>query len=202
MLENQDKIVKKKAFLSCFYKLEIFKGKYDRVLLLDSDMIIRDNIKELFEDESYNGKFCACLDSQVSRETYVKRGPKDYFNGGVYVVDKEVTKKYPYEVLRDFCATTTEGQLSSSPRTRGKGQFVDQDCLNYFLKDEDVLILPSSMYNGNHCLKEKGCGGAKIFHYYGPFNKPNGRMDKRGMDKWFFDPWHKMHDEVMEKLNG
>ncbi len=200
LMNNQKNICSEEKFLSCFYKLAVFLGKYDRVLWLDGDTLVLGNIRELFESEEYNGKFCACLDCVASNETFTKRSDRDYFNGGVYLVDKGFTNKYDFTRLYVFCSKVTKKELSS-PRSRGKGNWVDQDCLNYYIKNEDVLIIPSMTYNANHCFGKGKGERAKIFHYYGPFNKPNGKMDMRGKDKWFFDPWHKMHDEAMKIVN-
>lgn len=201
LMNNQKRIALRENLLQCFFKLEIFNNKYDKILWLDSDILILQSIEELFTKEEFNGKFCACLDCSKNNKMFIKRGMRDYFNGGVYRIDKDIKKKYPYEELKKACETISKEVLKNSDRVKFRGGCVDQDFLNYYIKDEDTLIIPY-VYNVNLYSGKYNSDEVFIFHYYGPGNKPNERADKCGRHNWFFDPWHKMHDEVMEKLNG
>lgn len=200
VFKNQYEICNKRKIVCCFYKLEIFRGNYDKIVWIDSDVCILGSLEDLFENPIFDGKFCACLDCVPSTNVHIKRGPKDYFNGGVYRVDRELIKKYPYDKVFNVCANVTKEELSQSEKSRLNGNAVDQDVLNYYIENEDVLIIPSTEYNINHSFGRIDMTNAKICHYYGPFNKPNGPMDKDGRDGWFFDPWHKIYNEINKKL--
>lgn len=200
VFDNQYEICDRRKTVCCFYKLEIFRGDYDKIVWIDSDTCVLGSIEDLFENPIFDGKFCACLDCVPSSDVHIKRGPNDYFNGGVYRIDREVMKKYPYDKVFNVCANITKEELSQSEKSRCNGAAVDQDVLNYYIDNDDVLIIPSTIYNINHCFGKIDMTDAKICHYYGPFNKPDGAMDKRGQDGWFFDPWHRTYNEIKEKL--
>ncbi len=200
VLDNQASICGNDKLVCCFYKLEIFRdNKYDKVLYLDSVIVVNGSLEELFKREDTDGKFCACLDVVASDKTYIRESDKDYFNGGMYLLDNEVIKKYPFEKMFKICSEVTKEEIKESIRAKNDGLCVDQDIFNFIIKDEDTLILPSLYYNVNHCMKKYDSVKTKIYHYYGPSNKPNGKMDRLGKDKWFFDPWHKYYDETLGK---
>ena len=192
LIDNQYNICAfNKKWLSCFFELELFKSDYDKMLWLDSDTIVRDSIEELFDDKTLDGKFCCCQDIIAL----------DYFNAGVYRLDKEVIKKYPYEKMKEFCEKVTKEGLKKSSRARGNGLLVVQDCLNHLIAKEDRIYLPHSFYNTTVFFPMVMMPG-KIFHYNGGDNKPNGPTERTGRYDWFYQPWHKLNKEVMELIKG
>lgn len=74
VLDNQASICGNDKLVCCFYKLEIFRdNKYDKVLYLDSDIVVDGSLEELFKREDTDGKFCACLDVVASDKTYIRK---------------------------------------------------------------------------------------------------------------------------------
>ena len=192
VLDNQYEICSvNKKWLSCFFELELFRTKYDKALWLDSDTIVMASIRELFEDKKLDGKFSCCGDCQDLAA--------DYFNAGVYRVDKEFLKKYPFKKVYDFCAKVTKDGLITSRRALCEGMLVIQDCLNHLIVQEDRFFLPHSFYNMSVFFNTH-TPLCKIHHYNGGLNKPNGPTEKSGRYNWFFEPWHRLHGEAMNNL--
>jgi lipopolysaccharide biosynthesis glycosyltransferase len=193
VINNQYEICSvNKKWLSCFYELELFRSSYDKILWLDSDTIVRGSIEELFNDRALDGKFCCCQD-------IIALG---YFNAGVYLLDQEVIKKYPFEKMHDFCANVTKKGLIKSSNARGDGRLVIQDCLNHLIAEDDRIYLPHSFYNVSVFFPINASSIGKIFHYNGRNNKPNGPTERTGLYDWFFKPYHELHEEAMKIVNG
>jgi hypothetical protein len=165
---------------------------------LDADFLVLDDIREIFED-NYKGKFCACQEGSTTQDIHIKHNGGEYFNGGFYRVDKEFCKKYSYEKVFDFCTKITRDELVASPRSHWNGVCFDQDCLNYFIQDEDVMLLPSPVYNVLSHMNKNACSQPKMLHYCG-LPKPYEPQKLPSEKMWFYQPWLDMCDEATNFL--
>lgn len=152
---------------SLLYKLPVFElGEYDKILFLDSDLLIIDNIKELFDK---NEPLVTCADRlDASYNVSDWRERKDeYFNFGVFVLNK------PYIGLIELQSVFHKVDFDKKTRSNPcYGSFVDQDMANAYFLDKKVLLAPSKEYNFDRFSFENGENeGVKIIHYLEP-NKP------------------------------
>lgn len=126
-----------------FYRLfiPVIFSNYDKVVYLDSDLIIKNDVKELFEISSNDKIITATRDfdyeSQYRRLLEVKKYTKNvlglddvsgYFQAGVIVFNvKKYNKKYKYNEMLKF-ATSREFM------------YVDQDVMNSMLQGEVQFV--------------------------------------------------------------
>jgi lipopolysaccharide biosynthesis glycosyltransferase len=157
------------TLIKCYYKFEVFNNffsdKYDCGLWLDSDIVVRVDISEIFNADC---DFAWCED-RIS-----KNG--EYCNSGVFM--------FSYDKLKGDGFYSTLFEFGKKPifkrRHSGNGRYADQDVLNEIVFDyfDNVKILNKNEYN------ETKYGGsdyknAKIIHYCGgekPFLKKNGNI--------------------------
>ena len=75
-----------------FYKLDVFRySEYDRIVFMDMDIIVLDNIKKIFE----------CKDDISGCRAYNARQDElmSHINSGVFVINKSVINKHIYNAL-------------------------------------------------------------------------------------------------------
>ena len=108
---------------------------YDKVIYLDCDLIVLDDISKMFEID-LGGKAIGAVHNYMNQFVvgYVKKmnlDPESYFNAGVLVID---TKKFAENKVRERAFRT----LAQHP------EFImlDQDALNIVCKD-DVVFIPN-----------------------------------------------------------
>lgn len=151
------------------FKLPLFSlEEYDRVLFVDSDMLVVGDVKEFFEGKG--GAITVCLDRVCGERREWGKREQEYFNAGVFSVSKEFLSKYKYEdILRfpqfyDLSIVTKWNPFG--------GIYVDQDIFNCYFLDKDVDVAPS-IYNFPRAESDRASevGDTRIIHYLGS-NKP------------------------------
>ncbi len=115
-LAGMNDIQLKDRWIKTLFKLVIFKEcEYDKLVYLDSDLLIRCNLDELFENESI---------SAVPDKSFFPDFSRGGLNAGVMVIE-------PNE-------KTYESLLKEVQTVAGKGTaFGDQDVINSYLSDWD-----------------------------------------------------------------
>lgn len=107
-----------------------------RILYLDCDVIVNDNLDELFTMDMESKSIAACLDIQAYNPNHYRRLNYDsrlrYICAGVLLMNLDMwrEKKLSHEIV-DFAKTNRE-----------KIMWPDQDSINYICRD-DKIILPS-----------------------------------------------------------
>ncbi|RVU71098.1 MULTISPECIES: glycosyltransferase family 8 protein [Lactobacillus] len=123
--------------MSIFYRLfipELFP-QYDKVIYIDSDTIVNDDLAKLYQTELGNNLFGACTDSSIQdvekMRQYIKKvlalDPKKYINSGMLVMnakafrDKhfidhflDLLEKYHFDCIapdQDYLNEIGEGQI-------------------------------------------------------------------------------------------
>lgn len=105
--------------------------QYDKILYLDTDMIIQNDLSELFNVD-IDGKYAAVVKDMAAM--LLKRAEKrlnlsDYFNSGMMLLNiKKMRKENLYDKLIDY------------KLHKDVGKFMDQDCLNAVFNDNVVFL--------------------------------------------------------------
>lgn len=138
--------------------------EYDRILYLDSDIIVQADVKELFEADLKGapigvvkdfltsfGTLRAWLFLDYCSKTLKLKNPKNYFNSGVLLLDTAQLRK------SDFSQN-----LYSEFNCRIQFKFPDQDILNRIFEDKVCYLDQTWNY-----IIDKGhtAEGSKIVHY-------------------------------------
>jgi lipopolysaccharide biosynthesis glycosyltransferase len=144
---------------------EYLDENYQRVLYLDSDMIISDDISDLFILDMKGFEIAAVPDAHVFRNEKIELKKRlginkreDYFNSGLLLIDLE---KYRSADIKNRV-------FSFIKNSSDKLYFPDQDALNYVLHDR-YLKLPIT-YNFQSAMKKhqlESNGYPKVIHYTG-----------------------------------
>ena len=158
--------------IQVYYRLllaDVLPEEVKRIIYLDTDMIVRASIRELYEINLGKNVICACGERELTEEFFAYRGKefeelyrnKMYptFNSGCVLMDIEkmrgkYTFSYYIKVLEEL---------------NYKVYTPDQDLLNYVHHNE-VLVLSSDLYNYEACkwygnYYEKKKDRIKILHY-------------------------------------
>ena len=122
----------------------------DRVLYLDSDMLVRGDLSELYETDFCGYYLVAVpdLDKRVEENCKIRLGLKGrYFNSGMQLIDlKTILQKY---ALQEVCK-----KISNEVCTHTL-LYPDQDLLN-LIYDEKIKIADGCYnYGATNCLNEK-----------------------------------------------
>ncbi len=126
--------------IAAYFRFIAFGELYkyiDKVLYLDSDILVRNNINVFWEKEM-NSKCAIVVEDAAGKDNARRLKTNKYFNSGVMFVDlktwkiKEYTKKCMEEA------------------TKKVYRFLDQDILNLVL-DNDILCIDKK-YNFNYSL--------------------------------------------------
>lgn len=167
---------------SLLYKLPVFElAEYDKILFLDSDMLIIGDIKELFDK---NESLVACLDrvdESYGNKDWIVRN-EEYFNFGLFVLNKPYIHEEMLNELKIVFTYTNFDKITRSNPCHGS--FVDQDMANAYFLNKSVLLAPSA-YNFDRYSYDKGDNEeVKIIHYIEK-NKPwETKIDSLSYDKW------------------
>jgi len=88
----------KKSHYKSFYKLELFRlTDYQKIISLDVDMLVVDDISHLFElDDRFAGVSCFSVNEGADEGTI------DEVNGGLYIVGKELLDGSAYDELQEL----------------------------------------------------------------------------------------------------
>lgn len=110
-------------------------GKYDKILYLDTDMIILHDLAELFNTNLKTHYAAVVKDMAGTREGHAKRiGHRDYFNSGMMLLN-----------LKQMREDNISKQLVEYKMTQDSGHFMDQDCLNVVFAENVIYVSP--IYN-------------------------------------------------------
>lgn len=155
----------------------------DKIIYLDSDMVVCSSLKELFEEDTGEYFISAAEDIGYfwAHNAFGRKEEKFYANSGVMVINLKLWREHSIgEKLYKFAGTTKE-----------KLHFGDQDVINSVLKDKikplnlkwNVQTSFFEFYNVlNHPLKKeiiKAKKNPKIIHYI-TWKKPwNSYVPKR-----------------------
>jgi lipopolysaccharide biosynthesis glycosyltransferase len=116
-----------------YYRILIHKifSKYDKILYLDGDMIVKADIAEIYTidlrdnllaaclDGDMIGQYCSFLDAKKYMETVLKiKNPLEYFQAGVQIIN-----------IRQFRKSFTDYELANKA-VASRYRWVDQDVLN------------------------------------------------------------------------
>lgn len=130
-------IVKRECFpVSIYYRLlleKILPDDIEKILYFDGDIIVRGNLKELWQTDITNRAVGAIVNQSFSSDFYKRLGypkGKGYFNSGVLLINLKYwrERKYSVQYLK---------YIISNPE---KLLFPDQDVLNFVLQDEKIFL--------------------------------------------------------------
>lgn len=136
---------------------------YSRVILLDSDLLIFDDISALWQGDD----FIVCLDAG-DREYAVRSEytGKFVFNSGVISIPGRHLGEESFEAIKAIVCETAAAELCPII-----DRFADQKVWNIFLKDKNPIYAPSN-YNCNikYVIKSLNgqIDGLSIVHFAGP----------------------------------
>lgn len=168
------------------YKYEIFKDYgYDKHVFLDADIIIKDNIKELFYN-SFN--FGVCLDISyvmgLNRTNSVPNDNDMYFSSGVMVIGKSLMNDVIFNEIFNYIFKITSDYKFKKPSS-ARGKFVDQDILNEVMENCDII--PTEIYNCSPILLNKdNYMATKIIHYCGTYKPWETNFEEYDLANMFF----------------
>lgn len=139
----------------------------DRVLYIDPDTVILDDLTQLFETNLFNSCMGAVQDRlipSVSSENGLKNWKErgldknaPYFNSGVLLFNLNLIRR---------CGGSL-GLLSMAKKMESESRFWDQDVLNVYFSEKWLLLPPR--YNFPHLMiKGNGYGNVSILHFVGP----------------------------------
>jgi len=158
------KIKHERLNLGCYLSFYAFNQiDYDRVIFLDSDLIVLKNINILNtigKDNNNDCDFCACFDKKnTKRKIYKKAKMYEDINTGLMIITKKFNNKKTFNDLI---------QLMNSKRMV---RLVDQDIINKYFKDKQITYLPIKL---NKQVKKNYRNVTKIheddiiLHFHGP----------------------------------
>lgn len=127
-----------KSTWSVFAWLRIFLpeilSNIDKVLYLDADIIVNDNLSDLFDMDMTGKSIAAVLDIQnYDINTFIRCGypkEKEYICSGVLLMNLDYWRKY----------NITEKIIDWSRENNERIKFPDQDAINYICRDTKVLL--------------------------------------------------------------
>jgi len=164
--------------INCINRYDAFLlDELDRVIFLDVDMMVKGDIKELFEFEPEFGAVELLPTSiAVDHPSYYDKSLKS-FNGGVMSISKKYLNEETRKGLIDiaFAKTWTN----------------DEPILNTFFTNEMTTYLPQKFNTLTPALNEKLLEEALVVHFLGE-RKP-----------WHKGTYmHRYNPEVVEKVGG
>lgn len=168
-----------------YLKFEVFSlEEYDRVLFLDSDLLILQDISELLEMDC---DFGACRDLLIEQ-----------FNSGVMSIGKK------------YLGEDKVNDLIELTKTQGPGEHADQDILNLYFKDYFEIPIYfnflKTYYNYPFLHKFPIPQHFKILHYiiHKPWipsqNMREIEIGSEGLNKLWWDCYNKLNIELVDKL--
>lgn len=205
--ENTNYITRLKGVLNfqqtgCGFEQTLLKfhaftlSEYDRVFLMDADVLVVEDVKDLFFNEYIKFGVTEDLHTGTHRHDFVIR-KNEYFAAGFMTIGKEYITT---EIIDDCVDILTSGKLlEDSCVPHFKGLYPEQDLLNLAMMKRDVILLPSSYQESRFRLDEEG-GTPKIIHYltkYKPWKK-EPKYEKKG---WTQDLWDEYWTNYNEWLN-
>lgn len=162
---------------SVYTLYRLFLPKYldadiHKVLYIDCDVIVNDNLDKLFEMNMEGKAIAGCIDPQTySKEVFIRLNydfEKKYICAGVLLMNLDYWREYDWsDRVIDY--------MKSNP---DKIAFLEQDALNYLCRDNKVILpveygVQVSFYRDNRFLIEHIAeienlvDNPKIIHYAG-----------------------------------
>ena len=135
----------KKRFGPIIYKFNAFTLKeYDRIVIMDVDFLVKENISELFLKEDI--KFGAVIDKYFNKYlTEFTKRHDEYFNVGIMSVGNEYLND---NIINEAIDIIKNDKLKTETEVfTFKGEYPEQDILNLIMSKYDVTLMPSK-YNG------------------------------------------------------
>lgn len=148
--------------LQTYYRLKLAQilPKVNRIIYMDCDMIVNDDLEELFNTNLENNVIAGVLDIRV----YWKKSWKNskYINAGMILFDLE---KFRQENIENIFYEYTKNNFD-------KIKTGDQDIINFSLEDR-VQILPDiwNVQSSNFTNRSSYTSNPKIIHFVAQ-NKP------------------------------
>ena len=187
--------------------LDILPEEIERVLYLDTDIIVKGSLQELY-DTDFDGKcFVACRDVAVTTQKNIEASPLfiehsknpefTYFNAGVLLMN--VCKLREHASLSFY--------LKEAERVKEHLAFCDQDLLNYlyvnevkFVDEMKYNLFARTAYNSgyNYAWVDENVA---ILHYAGP--KPwNYKELRYELERFWWDVAKEtpFYTELMEEM--
>lgn len=184
-IENYRKIANvQKAFgKSVYFKLDVFRMNFDRVVFLDADVLALKNVSELWNPNSFNAAGLYA----IRESTALGLSNPDWqgrLNTGVMVINRPFLTGAHYQRLL---------QLAHDGATYDHG---DQGVVNAFVQTNDMFNNVGELsprYNLPSCARVDGdwqrfSQDIGIVHFLGP-RKP-----------WMNEPEHRWHHHDIQKL--
>jgi len=152
--------------LKTFYKLELFKLKYDRVIFIDCDIICKGSLNYLFSDELNDFDICASKDEGI-KEVVIYKDNHPRINSGVLVVNKSMLKNKNF----NLAIKIADAGLSYDGGDQGViNEMIYQENYRYKILPMEYNTL-GRVYENKAETWEKIKHNVKLLHYCG-YDKP------------------------------
>lgn len=140
------------------FQLPLLFESYDRILYLDSDIIVRDDLSELFRTD-LEGQYAAAVSDPIAmlRDHYESRRVhrKRYFNSGVMLLN-----------LKKMREDDMANVLLEEKKRDSRNDFMDQDVFNVAFRDLTVSLSPRyNWMEGN--IRKNGIRTSDLADLYG-----------------------------------
>lgn len=191
LIEHQEKVLNTpEHFKPVTYKYELFKDYgYEKHVFLDADMIVKNNIKEIFYN-SFN--FGVCLDMSCMQSEYKtnvifynnSQNENVYFNSGMMIIGKNLMNDNIFKQIFNFNLNLTP-DYNFKKKLSWKGKMVEQDTLNEIITNYNII--PYETYNHSHFfINQYNYKNTKIIHYCGAYKPWEVNNERYEMAHMFF----------------
>ena len=175
-INSNIKIKHDRLNFACFLSLMAFnQPDLDRVIFIDSDMIVLNDISEIIKID-YN--FAAVLDKDVRQKFWTPVKKDNDINAGLMVINSVYNNKETFRRLTELMNNQRMVKL------------VDQDIINKFFKNKDIMYLPlkynkqvKKNYKNKKCYDETDV----ILHFCGPKPWHGGTKSCVEIEKTWWD---------------
>ena len=153
----------------CFNRLflpYVLPAKVKKILWLDADMIVKENIMDFYNTDISNHYILATKgpdsENKVERKKVLGISPeRNYFNAGLILFNIEkIRSEITEDQLREYINDN-----------KTKFKYFDQDVLNVLLGDNAIYYEENIYNNQRHFSKDNNFKDAQIIHYTS-FMKP------------------------------
>ena len=184
------------GFEMTVYKFHAFRlSEYDKVVLFDADMLVIDDVSELFKNDIDFGALYEVKNEGFLSDIFRKR-TNDYFNSGIMVIGKKWLKE---ETIIGCNEILKNGLLEEDIEIpHHKGLYPEQDLLNVYLRNEEVTLIPRLYSSDRFYCDENNYKDVKIIHYL-TYLKPWKYPDSDG---WTQTIWESYYDDYNDWLNN
>lgn len=181
--------------LATFYRLaipEVLPTDIDKALYLDGDMIVEQDLKELWDTDLKDNLVAAVEDEESYTHSKRLNLPGNYFNAGVLLLNLRSLRKG--NLLND--------SVTYLEKNRRRIFYQDQDILNALLSDKCIFVsLKWNVNTGMYC-------GSSCKHYYSNADALQARKKpgiihytKKIGKPWYFFNTHPLTGEYWKYLN-